>query len=42
MIRIFRVLSGMKVVERLGAVGTDADDRPRDEIKITKSRVIDL
>ena len=37
-----RVLSGMKVVERLGAVGTDSDDRPREEIKISKSRSIEL
>lgn len=59
-----RVLSGMKVVERLGAVAVDADDRyvsqlhiwheltepcivvclrrPREDIKIVKSRVVDL
>ncbi|GAA5890295.1 hypothetical protein JCM6882_008786 [Rhodosporidiobolus microsporus] len=37
-----RVVSGMQVVQRLGAVATDADDRPREEMKIIKSRVVDV
>ncbi|CAE6422950.1 unnamed protein product [Rhizoctonia solani] len=31
-----RVSKGMRVVQRLGAVDTDAQDRPREEIKIFK------
>ncbi|KAM0753731.1 hypothetical protein T439DRAFT_322620 [Meredithblackwellia eburnea MCA 4105] len=37
-----RVRSGMKVVERLGAVAVDANDRPKEDIRIVKSRVVDL
>ncbi|KAL8278071.1 hypothetical protein RQP46_009531 [Phenoliferia psychrophenolica] len=37
-----RIRSGMKVVERLGGVAVDGDDRPREDIKIVKSRVVDL
>ncbi|GAA5996447.1 uncharacterized protein JCM10292_007613 [Rhodotorula paludigena] len=36
-----RVVSGMQVVQRLGAVATDAEDRPRENIRIIKSRVAD-
>ncbi|CAE6396273.1 Peptidyl-prolyl cis-trans isomerase-like 1 OS=Cryptococcus neoformans var, neoformans serotype D (strain B-3501A) GN=CYP1 PE=3 SV=1 [Rhizoctonia solani AG-1 IB] len=32
-----RVSNGMRVVQRLGAVDTDAQDRPREEIKIYKA-----
>ncbi|GAA5970084.1 hypothetical protein JCM11641_000261 [Rhodosporidiobolus odoratus] len=37
-----RVSSGMQVVQRLGAVATDNEDRPRETMKIMKSRVVDL
>ncbi|KAI6131917.1 cyclophilin-like domain-containing protein [Pisolithus croceorrhizus] len=36
-----RVSSGMRVVQRLGAVAVDAQDRPREEVKIHRSRTID-
>ncbi|GAB1519643.1 Peptidyl-prolyl cis-trans isomerase-like 1 [Rhizoctonia solani] len=32
-----RVSNGMRVVQRLGAVGTDAQDRPKEEVKIFKA-----
>lgn len=35
-----RISSGMRVVERLGAVRTNQQDRPLEEIKILKSRVL--
>lgn len=35
-----RVSSGMRVVQRLGAVAVDAQDRPREDIKIHKARVV--
>ncbi|KAF9014119.1 cyclophilin-like domain-containing protein [Cyathus striatus] len=35
-----RVSSGMRVVQRLGAVAVDAQDRPREEIKIYKARIV--
>ncbi|KAF5369419.1 hypothetical protein D9758_002538 [Tetrapyrgos nigripes] len=35
-----RVSSGMRVVQRLGAVAVDNQDRPREEVKIHKSRVV--
>jgi len=35
-----RVVSGMRVVQRLGAVATDAQDRPKEEIKIHRGRVL--
>ncbi|KAG9015700.1 heme binding [Tulasnella sp. 427] len=35
-----RVKSGMSVVRRLGAVATDAQDRPREEVKIYKGSVV--
>jgi len=34
-----RVLKGMRVVERLGAVAVDADDVPKDMVRIIKSRI---
>ncbi|KAJ3576868.1 hypothetical protein NP233_g142 [Leucocoprinus birnbaumii] len=33
-----RVSSGMRVVQRLGAVATDAQDKPREDVKIHKAR----
>ncbi|KAF6751124.1 cyclophilin-like domain-containing protein [Ephemerocybe angulata] len=35
-----RVSSGMRVVQRLGAVATDAQDRPLEDIKIYKGRSV--
>ncbi|KAG7092910.1 heme binding [Marasmius oreades] len=35
-----RVSAGMRVVQRLGAVAVDAQDRPREDVKIHKSRTI--
>ncbi|KAJ7073937.1 cyclophilin-like domain-containing protein [Mycena amicta] len=35
-----RVSSGMRVVQRLGAVAVDNNDRPLEEVKIHKSRVV--
>ncbi|KAG8735502.1 heme binding [Ceratobasidium sp. 428] len=32
-----RVKSGMRVLQRLGAVSTDSQDRPREEVKIYKA-----
>lgn len=32
-----RVASGMKVVQRLGLVHTDKEDRPTEEVKIVKA-----
>ncbi|GAA5989181.1 hypothetical protein JCM10908_001195 [Rhodotorula pacifica] len=37
-----RVSAGMSVVQRLGAVATDGEDRPRESIKIMKARVVDV
>ncbi|BGP38109.1 Peptidyl-prolyl cis-trans isomerase-like 1 [Rhodotorula kratochvilovae] len=34
-----RVASGMQVVQRLGAVATDNEDRPKENVRIIKSRV---
>lgn len=36
-----RVKSGMGVVRRMGLVPTDKEDRPRDEVKIVKARVLE-
>lgn len=36
-----RVKSGMGVVRRLGLVKTDADDRPLEDIKILRARVVE-
>jgi len=35
-----RVASGMRVVQRLGAVATDSQDRPKEDIKILKARIV--
>ncbi|KAJ3552804.1 hypothetical protein NM688_g3963 [Phlebia brevispora] len=35
-----RVSSGMRVLQRLGAVATDAQDRPREDVKIHRARVV--
>ncbi|BGP54041.1 hypothetical protein JCM8202_003040 [Rhodotorula sphaerocarpa] len=37
-----RVSAGMTVVQRLGAVQTDNEDRPKETIKVIKARVIDV
>ncbi|GAB6032876.1 Peptidyl-prolyl cis-trans isomerase-like 1 [Chamberlinius hualienensis] len=34
-----RVYSGMKVVQRMGIVETDAADRPKDDVKITSAEI---
>ncbi|CRK19532.1 hypothetical protein BN1723_011907 [Verticillium longisporum] len=36
-----RVKSGLAVVKRMGLVKTGAEDRPVDEVKILKARVIE-
>ncbi|KAI1765758.1 peptidyl-prolyl cis-trans isomerase-like 1 [Hypoxylon sp. FL1150] len=36
-----RVRSGMAVLKRVGMVRTDADDRPVEEVKIIRARVLD-
>jgi peptidyl-prolyl cis-trans isomerase-like 1 len=36
-----RVKSGMKIVQRMGLVKTTAEDRPLEEVKILKARVVD-
>lgn len=35
-----RVKGGMKIVQRMGLVKTDAEDRPVEEVKIVKARVV--
>lgn len=35
-----RVSSGMRVVQRLGAVATDGQDKPKENVKIHKGRVL--
>lgn len=35
-----RVKSGMKVVQRMGLVKTDGEDRPLDEVKIVRASVV--
>lgn len=35
-----RVKKGIKVVQRMGLVPVDADDRPKTEVKITKAYVV--
>lgn len=35
-----RVASGMRVVERMGKVNTDRDDRPVDEVAIQEAKVV--
>jgi peptidyl-prolyl cis-trans isomerase-like 1 len=34
-----RVASGMKIVQRIGLVQTDKDDRPVDDVKILKAYI---
>ncbi|KAK5077334.1 Peptidyl-prolyl cis-trans isomerase-like 1 [Lithohypha guttulata] len=36
-----RVKSGMKLVQRMGLIKTDAEDRPLDEVKIVKASVVE-
>ncbi|KAI1622435.1 peptidyl-prolyl cis-trans isomerase-like 1 [Exophiala viscosa] len=36
-----RVKSGMKVVQRMGLVKTNSEDRPLEEVKIIRARVVD-
>lgn len=36
-----RVNRGMKVLERLGAVSVDAEDRPRDLVKIIRTQILE-
>lgn len=35
-----RVKSGMRIVQRMGLVKTDAEDRPEEELKIVSARVL--
>lgn len=35
-----RVKSGMRVVQRIGLVKTDSEDRPEEEIKIVAARIV--
>lgn len=36
-----RVKSGMRVVQRMGLVKTDGEDRPVEEVRIVKARVVE-
>ena len=36
-----RVKTGLRVVQRMGLVKTDGEDRPVDEVKILKARLIE-
>lgn len=36
-----RISSGMKIIQRLGTVNTDANDRPLQEIRIIKAEPVD-
>jgi peptidyl-prolyl cis-trans isomerase-like 1 len=36
-----RVKSGMKVVQRLGLVKTGPEDRPLEELRIVKARIVE-
>ena len=36
-----RVKGGMKLVQRMGLVQTDGEDRPRDEVKIVKASLVE-
>jgi len=36
-----RVKRGMRVVQRMGLVKTDASDRPQDEVKIMKAKLVE-
>lgn len=35
-----RIKSGMRVIQRMGLVKTDAEDRPQDTVKIIKARLV--
>lgn len=35
-----RVKSGMRVVQRMGLVKTNGEDRPEEELKITSARIL--
>ncbi|KAK4058585.1 Peptidyl-prolyl cis-trans isomerase-like 1 [Microbotryomycetes sp. JL221] len=35
-----RVQSGMNVIQRMGSVATNAEDRPKEDVRILKSKVI--
>lgn len=37
-----RVKSGLRVVQRMGLVKTGADDRPTEQVKILKARVVEV
>jgi len=36
-----RVKSGMKIVQRMGLVKTNAEDKPLEQVKIIKARVVE-
>ena len=36
-----RVKSGLRIVQRLGLVRTDGDDKPTEDLRILKARVVD-
>lgn len=36
-----RVKSGLKVVQKMGGVQTDADDRPKEQMAIVKARIVE-
>ena len=36
-----RVKSGMKIVQRMGLVKTNAEDKPLEQVKIIRARVLD-
>lgn len=36
-----RVKSGLRVLQRMGLVKTDADDRPVEEVKIIRARLVE-
>ena len=36
-----RVSAGMKVVQRMGLVAVDADDRPKEDVKVYSAQVVE-
>lgn len=36
-----RVKSGMRVIQRMGLVKTNSEDRPVDEVKILRARIVE-
>ena len=36
-----RVKGGLRIVQRLGMVRTDKDDRPAEDVRITKARIVE-